>query len=392
MEVEPRLKIFLSHAHEEAKLAIILKERIKQDFLGLVKVFASADRGDLHPAADWLSILKRELSEAGVHAVLCSARSLQHPWVNIELGGALFRVENPPPILPLCHSKLDINGVDLPIRANEAITISDVDGLSSLYNFLASQIKCLPPSNQLDSLANDIRAFEEEYKVSTSRQEESERLLATGNGTMGETIKNPKVLCISSRQLEEIAKADFEMIRKALPVNLYHEVVVTSQELREQLGTKSFDIVHAALYICPVTGDLIFDDVEPETRATRAEQPDRMKAEDFAKLVDVADTSLLVVITPEPFGFVSRLLPHTNIVFPSSFVEPQALAKWLGIFYELLADSYSLSEACKRASAQSCSCMRLYPKLVAESSMAYPSDPGVVESDTKLAAVRSMMA
>jgi hypothetical protein len=42
MEPEPRLKIFLSHAHEETKLALILKQRIKQDFLGLVKVFASA--------------------------------------------------------------------------------------------------------------------------------------------------------------------------------------------------------------------------------------------------------------------------------------------------------------------------------------------------------------
>jgi hypothetical protein len=382
MEVEPRLKIFLSHAHEEAKLALILKDRIKQDFLGLVKVFASSDRGDLHPAADWLSTLKNELSQADVHAVLCSERSIEHPWVNIELGAALCRRENPPLILPLCHSQLEINGVDLPIRATQSITISNLDGLTSLYSFLAVHAKCLPPSSKLDTLANEIRAFEEEYKVSTSRQEESERLLASGRGIV-EKIKNPRVLCISSKQLEETAKADFEMIRKALPINLYHDVVITSEALRRELGTKNYDIIHAALYICPVTGDLIFDDVEPESRVSRAERPDRMTPEDFAKLVDVADTSLLVVITPEPFGFVSRLLPHTNIVFPSSFVEPRALARWLGAFYKLLADSYGLSDACKRASAQSCSCMRLYPKLLEESSMAFPSDASVTKKDLK---------
>lgn len=37
MEPKDRVVVFISHAHEEAKLALILKEHITRDFLGLVK-------------------------------------------------------------------------------------------------------------------------------------------------------------------------------------------------------------------------------------------------------------------------------------------------------------------------------------------------------------------
>ena len=373
-EVEPRLRMFISHAHEEAKLALILKERIRQDFLGFISVYASTDRRDLQPGAEWLQMLKDEVSQADIHAVLCSNRSLQRPWVNIELGGALFRGK-PPVILPLCHSQIETGALDLPLKAKQAITISNLDGLNALYEFLACSARCLVPRNPLQALADEVKAFEDEYRVSASRQDASERLLVAGSGPTTEVIQDPRVLCISSKQLEESAKEAFELIRRALPKNLHHEVVVTSEELSRQLGRNRFDIVHTALYICPLSGDLVFDDIDLETRASKGLPSDRMRVEAFAGLIDVARTSLLVVTTPEPFGFVGRLLPHTNIVFPSAFVEATAMARWMGSFYELLASSYSLSEACKRASALSCPCMRLYPKLRANSYAAYPSEP-----------------
>jgi len=373
--VEPRLRVFLSHAHQEAKLALTLKERIKRDFLGLISVYASTDRRDLHPGAEWIDFLKLQVSQADIHAVLCSSRSLQRPWVNIELGGALFRRDKPPVILPLCHSQMETGALDVPLEARQAITISDIAGLNALYEYLANRARCLLPPGELDDLAREVTAFETEYKVSTSRQDASEKLLVTGNGPTADVIKNPAVLCISSKQLEETAKEAFELIRKALPVNLHHEVVLTSEELTRQLGTKHFDIVHTALYICPYSGDLVFNDIDLQTRAPKSVPTDKMTAEVFANLLEVAQTSLLVVTTPEPFGFVGRLLPHTNIVFPSSFVDATTMAHWMGAFYELLASSFSLSEACKRASAQACPCMRLYPKLPANSYMLYPSDP-----------------
>lgn len=374
MEPKDRLVVFISHAHEEAKLALILKEHITRDFLGLVKVFVSADRRDLYAGADWADVLKQEILKANIHAVLCSNRSLKRPWVNIELGAAWCRSDNPPRIVPICHSGVNRGALEPPLQAKEAITISDVDGLASLYEVLADTVQCLVPAARYDSMVSDIRTFEDEYKVSTLRQEESERLSESANPTTETIIRNPKILCISSKQLEETAKADLEMIRKALPVNLHHEVVVTSDELSNQLGTDHYDIIHVALYICTITGDLVFSDIEMETRKIQAKPADRMKVDTFVELIDVAGTSLLVVTTPEPFGFVGRLLPHTNIVFPSGIVEPEAFAKWVGGFYGFLSKSFVVSEACKRASAQFCDCMKLYPKLPANSDTAYPSD------------------
>jgi hypothetical protein len=374
MEAKDRLVVFISHAHEEAKLALMLKECITQDFLGLVKVFVSSARQELFGGDDWLLVLKEEISKANVHAVLCSNRSLMHPWVNIELGGAWCRSENPPRIVPICHSGVNRGVLEPPLQAKQAITLSDVGGLQSLYELLANEVQCLVPAAKFDSILGDIRTFETEYKVSTSRQEQSERLSESANPTTQTTIRNPKVLCISSKQFEEAAKVYIEMIRKALPVNLHHEVVVTSEELSNQLGMGHYDIIHVALYVCPITGDLVFSDLDMETRKLKTKPGDCMRVDNFAKLIDVAGTSLLVITTPEPFGFMGHLLPHTNIVFPSGIVEPQALAKWMEAFYGFLAKSLVISEACKRASALFCGCMRLFPMLPKDSSMAYPSD------------------
>jgi hypothetical protein len=193
----------------------------------------------------------------------------------------------------------------------------------------------------------------------------SAHLPPTEQQSLTETYADPAVLCISSGQFEESATEALNLIRSFLPAKLNHKVVLTSDELREELGSKDYDIIHTALYICPLTGDLVFSNVDPETKRNQSDRPDAMAAVDFGKLLRVAKTSLLVVTTPEPLTFVAKLLPYTNIVFPSGPVEPEALAKWMSAFYKLLAVRTVLKEASERASAQHCSCMMLYPKLPA---------------------------
>ena len=242
MAIEPRLQIFISHAHEESKLALSLKARISRDFIGIVKVFVSADRADIHGGADWLQILRSELVQAKIFALLCSPGSLQHRWLNIELGAALFRDTESPIILPLCHSSMEADALDIPLRSRQALTISKAEELAALYDFLAENARCSPPKSDFAAIAAEMQTFEEELKITTARRDESERLLADGRGLSNEVIKNPAVLCISSRELEKTAAADFEFIRKALPVNLHHEIVLSSEGLRNELGTKHYDI------------------------------------------------------------------------------------------------------------------------------------------------------
>jgi len=364
MKDKPRLQIFLSHSHDEANLAVALAEQIEQDFLGLVQVFVSSNRTDLLPGADWLDRLKDRIDVADVFAVLCSNRSVLQPWVNIELGAATFRRQMPI-VIPLCHSDLAEGALETPLDRNQAITISTTDGVQALYERLASELGSRTPSVSFETLAEKLKRFEDEYRENNRLKEASAHLPPAEQQSLTETYVDPAVLCISSRQFEDSAKEALNLIRSFLPANLNHKVVLTSDELREELGSKDYDIIHTAVYICPLTGDLVFSNVDPETKRSQSDRVDVMTALDFGKLLRVAKTSLLVVTTPEPLTFVAKLLPYTNIVFPSGPVEPEALAKWMGAFYKLLSVRTVLKEASERASAQHCSCMMLYPKLPA---------------------------
>jgi hypothetical protein len=362
MKNKPSLQVFLSHSHDEANLAVALGEQIADDFLGLVQVFVSSNRRDLLPGADWLDRLKNRIDDADVFAVLCSNRSVLQPWVNIELGAATFRSQKPI-VIPLCHSDLAKGALETPLDRTQAIAISTPDGVRALYERLASELGSRTPAVSFEALAGKLKTFEDEYRENSRLKEASAHLPSTEQQSLTETYIDPAALCVSSRQFEESATEALNLIRGFLPAKLNHKVVLTSDELREELGSKNYDIIHTALYICPLTGDLVFSNVDPETKRNQSDRPDTMTAVDFGKLLRVAKTSLLVVTTPEPLTFVAKLLPYTNIVFPSGPVEPAALAKWMGAFYKLLAARTILKEASERASAQHCSCMMLYPRL-----------------------------
>lgn len=374
MTDRPKLQLFLSHSHDEASLAVALADQVESDFLGLVRVFVSSNRRNILPGADWLDRLKERIHAADVVAVLCSNRSVLQPWVNIELGASVFRTPKPI-VIPLCHSDLAEGALETPLDRNQAIRISDAAGVHALYERLASELGSRIPVVKFEEIASRLRAFEAEYRENNRVKEQSANLPASEQPSLTETYRDPAVLCVSSRQFEASATEALNLIRGFLPARLNHKVVVDSTELREELGTRSYDIIHTALYIRPVTGDLVFGDMDSECRQTESPEPDTMPAADFAKLVRVSNTSLVVVTAPEPLAFVAKLLPFTNIVFPSGPVEPEALANWMGAFYRLLAMPAILKDAVERASAQHCSCMMLYPKLSAATSARDVSRP-----------------
>jgi TIR domain-containing protein len=370
MDNKPKLKLFISHAYDEASVAISLQRQIQTDFLGLVHVFVSSNRSTLLPGEDWPNRVREELNAAELFAVLCSDRSLVHPWVNIEIGAAFFRNERPL-IIPLCHRNLDEGKLELPLSPQQAITISSGSHIKAFYELLAEQLGSGVPAVDFNAIAANLKKAETEYIENSRQTEQSARLPGDGSTTI--MIQDPAVLCISSKQFEETAKKDFELIRQYLPAKLNHKVVVKADEVRQQLGSASYDIVHLALYICPLSGDLVFADIDPQTKkaTSKATSDDFMTAADFSRLVVTAKSSLLVVTVPEPLSFVAKLLPFTSIVFPSGPVAAEALGKWMKTFYQFLSQSRTLSDASSRASAQYCSCMILYPKLPSVSEQIY---------------------
>lgn len=99
MSKKPRL--FLSHIHEEAALAGVLKKWTEKSFLGQCDVFVSSDKDSIPAGSRWFEKIGEALAESRIFVVLCSPESLRRPWINFETGyGFAKGVE----VLPVCHS------------------------------------------------------------------------------------------------------------------------------------------------------------------------------------------------------------------------------------------------------------------------------------------------
>jgi hypothetical protein len=97
----PKLEVFLSHRTTEARFADLIKERLDEDFFGIINLFYSNDITSVPVGSNWDESLLEGLRRATVMLALCSKHSVKLPWINFEVGGAVTRgVE----IIPLCHS------------------------------------------------------------------------------------------------------------------------------------------------------------------------------------------------------------------------------------------------------------------------------------------------
>src|SRR4051812_47057901 len=126
-------KIFISHISDESVLAVILKNRLLKDFLGLIDVFVSSDEVSIDAGANWLEAIKSALESARVELVLCSKASIKRPWINFEAGAGWLKGL---PIVPICHTGLRPNDLPMPLTVLQAIEASKEAGLKKLYRLL----------------------------------------------------------------------------------------------------------------------------------------------------------------------------------------------------------------------------------------------------------------
>lgn len=158
-------KIFISHIHEEAKIALVLKKYIELAFAGQCSVFVSSDSDDIPVGRQWLAEIDSALNTSKVLINICSPISIHRPWINFEMGcGWIKRI----PIIPICHSGLKKNELPPPISRFQALEIDQKDFLQLLFSSLSKEFGFVEsPDISYEKIFKDLKNAE---KFITSSQ------------------------------------------------------------------------------------------------------------------------------------------------------------------------------------------------------------------------------
>ncbi len=137
------MKVFISHIHEEERLAISLKEWIETTFTEQCRAFVSSHPEDIALGQKWLDEIDQALSEANLLLILCSPLSVSRPWINFEAGCGFNKKV---PIIPICHSGQLKNELPSPLSTFQSIKLEKSSSCKELITSLAKymNIKRLP--------------------------------------------------------------------------------------------------------------------------------------------------------------------------------------------------------------------------------------------------------
>lgn len=163
--------IFLSHIHEEAELAKLLKEKIEDMFAGFVQVFVSSDRVSIPVGSNFLDRIEKGLVDCIGAIYLLSPESINRSWINFELGAVWIRNVmskrnggDEIPALPICHSGMKPAALPQPICNLNAIEANRHDSLEFAFQSLRRAVGGKGSYNvDYEKLAEDVSEFEHKY-------------------------------------------------------------------------------------------------------------------------------------------------------------------------------------------------------------------------------------
>lgn len=155
-----KLIVFLSHIHEEAELAGLVKDLIETAFLSLTEVFVSSDPGSIPYGQKWLDEITTNLKACSVELILCSPESIKRPWINFEIGGGWVRGI---PVIPLCHSGLERSKLPVPLSLLQAANTTDRQDMNHALATIATALGSSAPTVEIGPFITAVQAFEMNY-------------------------------------------------------------------------------------------------------------------------------------------------------------------------------------------------------------------------------------
>ena len=324
-----RKSVFISHISDETEVAQWLKARLDRDFLGTLDIFVSSDRSTIEAGSKWLDEVDKALKQADLQVVLCSRESVGRPWVNFEAGAVWLRGI---PVVPVCHSGLQPEGLPVPLSMLQGVTLSQPAGLAKLYDAVAGMIGLKTPAADFAAIAAEARELEAKYARRVSKVD---------------VVDNPRVLCAASEQYAQPMYGfdlDVAVVERYFPGRVTFERALTSERLMDRLTTERFDIVHLVTAVDPESGALIFDPVEDGSHRP-APGADQMLPASFASLLVESQTRLVVLATCKALLLAVEVATVANMAASDQDITGQEAADWEECFYRLIVQGKPVHKA-----------------------------------------------
>lgn len=165
--------IFISHITEESNIAEKIKEWIEGSFLGQVQVFVSTNINDAPVGDIWFSKIEAAMSKSAACIVLCSANSVNRPWINFESGAAWIKRI---PVIPVTYGGITKENLPIPLLFFQAENAKNPDFSKKLIESVSKHLKFSHPPrinyNEMQTEVEEvIRAIFHGYGISTEADE-----------------------------------------------------------------------------------------------------------------------------------------------------------------------------------------------------------------------------
>jgi CHAT domain len=155
-------------------------------------------------------------------------------------------------------------------------------------------------------------------------------------------IKNPKVLCASTKQFESLGFEEDVRLLKDHFKNTEVKHGLTSNSLKSLLATKEYDVIHLLAYVEPQSGNLVFS------------ENDSLTSLGFAELIKISKAHLVILATCDSVDLAARVARTTNIIASTAIMQTKDFIEWAEMFYQLLfKKKYPISQAYEIATSTS---------------------------------------
>jgi hypothetical protein len=135
-------KVFLSHAHDDKRLAEIISSMIRRVTLNQLDVWFSSDEqstGGLAAGSQWRNYLQKELRGCIAVIALITPASMNRPWVYFECGFGAAHAKLQ--VIPLCVGIDAISDIPKPLEMFQAFQLSDYSSVVTFLRKLLASVR-----------------------------------------------------------------------------------------------------------------------------------------------------------------------------------------------------------------------------------------------------------